>query len=108
MKESNFAAPEALLPVPNPAVIFRALPDGAVLFHSDEEVYFGLNPVGARVWESLPPARRSLDELTDALHKEYPEVDRKELQSDVVELLDRLRTEHLVLPSSEEVTADAP
>lgn len=96
------------LPIPNPDVIFRALPDGAVLFHSEEEVYFGLNPVGARIWELLPPACGSIEALTEALRGPYPDADPEELRADVVELLDHLRTERLVLPSPQDVAAEVP
>ena len=51
-----------MLPTRNPKVIFKALATGAVLYSTEEEVYFGLNPVGVRVWELLPPAHQTLDE----------------------------------------------
>jgi len=65
-----------MLPVANPKVIYKALLDGeAVLFSTEEEVYFGLNEVGARVWELLPPATNSLDELCAALAVQYLDAD---------------------------------
>ena len=45
-----------VLPTRNPKIIFKALATGAVLYSPQDEVYFGLNPVGVRVWELLPPA----------------------------------------------------
>lgn len=85
-----------MLPVPDPAVIFRTLPDGAVLLHTATEVYYGLNVVGARVWELLPPAVLDLDELCAQLAAEYPDADPSEVRADVVELLDELRDAGLV------------
>jgi hypothetical protein len=82
--------PDRMLPRANPAVIYRSLPDGAVLFSTVDEVYFGLNPVAARVWELLPPATSSLDELCATLGREYPEVAADELREDVRTLLDEL------------------
>lgn len=76
-----------MLPVVNPNVIFRSLPDGAVLFSTRDEVYFGLNPVAARVWELLPPTSGSMDELCATLAREYPDVAAAELRQDVEELL---------------------
>ena len=39
---------------PHPEVLIQMLPGGdAVLLHMSTEVYFGLNPVGARIWEAL-------------------------------------------------------
>ena len=48
-----------MLPTRNPKIIFKALATGAVLYSPQEEVYFGLNPVGVRVWELLPPVPAS-------------------------------------------------
>lgn len=104
----NSSTLDASLPIPHPSVIFRALPDGAVLFHSEEEVYFGLNPVGARIWELLPPTCQTLSSLSDQLANQYPDADRHELRTDVIELLDQLRTERLVVPSPRDVPAEAP
>ena len=33
-----------------------AVEDGAVLLHAGQEVYYGLNAVGARIWQLLPPS----------------------------------------------------
>lgn len=85
-----------MLPVPDPAVIFRTLPDGAVLLHTATEVYYGLNTVGARVWELLPPATLDLDELCAQLAAEYPDADPSDIRSDVLELLVELREAGLV------------
>ena len=45
-----------MLPLPHTDVIYKKLPEGGILFHCTDEVYFGLNPAGARVWELLPDA----------------------------------------------------
>jgi hypothetical protein len=101
MKTSAVSVPGALLPVPHPDVIFRALPDGAVLFHSAEEVYFGLNPVGARIWELLPPKCETLGSLCADLGELYPAVDADELCTDIGELLAELLDQGLVVPAEE-------
>lgn len=85
------------LPAPHPDVIFRSLADGAVLFSTTEEVYFGLNEVGSRIWELLPPARETLDELCTELHAQYPDVDEATLRADVEELLGELQEFGLVV-----------
>ena len=79
-----------MLPTRNPKVIFKALSTGAVLYSTEEEVYFGLNPVGVRVWELLPPAQQTLDEVCRVLASEYPEVTEDVIRADVAELLDEL------------------
>jgi len=48
------------LPRPRTSVAWTALPDGAVLFATETEVYYALNTVGAVVWELLSDARRAL------------------------------------------------
>ena len=87
-----------MLPIANPKVIFKSMPDGAVLFSTSDEVYFGLNEVGARVWELLPPATRTLDELCEAVQRHYPSVPIDTIRTDVIELLDQLSAQGLVVP----------
>ena len=85
------------LPTPSPQVIHRSLPDGAVLFSTADEVYFGLNSVASRVWELLPPVLTTLGELCTTLQAEYPDVPPAIIRADIVELLDHLRANHLVV-----------
>lgn len=90
-----------MLPIRNPDVIYRTLAEGAVLFSTRDEVYFGLNDVGARVWELLPPAMTTTDDVCAALAKEYPDVDRQVIREDVEELLAALAAHGLVLARSQ-------
>lgn len=85
-----------MLPIPNPQVIFKSVSEGAVLFHTGEEVYFGLDPVGAQIWELLPPRCRTWEELLLALQKMYPEVEASTIGQDTIELLRELRVHGLV------------
>jgi hypothetical protein len=86
-----------MLPSPHPAVVFRPVSDGAVLLHTELEIYFGLNSVGTRVWQLLPPGSRNLDDLCATLGSTYPEVPAEQLRADVVELLDQLQQNLLVV-----------
>ncbi len=86
-----------MLPVANPDVIYQSLDEGGVLFSPKEEVYFGLNAVGARVWEALPPASRSWEELFSTLETTYPTVDPATLRADARELIDELLAQGLLL-----------
>ena len=100
-----------MLPAPDPAVIFRTLPDGAVLLHTATEVYYGLNSVGARVWELLPPASGDLDDLCRRLSAEYPDASVAEIRADVAGLLSELRHAGLVTERARmlaDVAAAAP
>lgn len=89
-----------MLPTPNPAVLLQPVADGAILLHTEQEIYFGLNAVGVEVWNLLPPACASLDEVCEALARRYPEVPGEVLRSDVAELLDALAEQRLVIPAT--------
>lgn len=78
------------LPTPAAGVIFQRVPGGAVLLSTADEVYYGLNEVGAEVWGLLVPGTASLEALCAALGATYPEVPAADLRADVAELLDSL------------------
>ena len=86
-----------MLPRPHPGVLFKTVSDGAVLLHVEEEVYFGLNDVGARIWQMLPPACTDLDDLCAQLSVVYTEVAPEILRADVLELLGQLEANQLVV-----------
>jgi hypothetical protein len=88
---------ERALPVPEGSVVYKAVADGAVLFSGATEVYFGLNAVGAQVWELLPPATTRLDDLVAEMARRYPEVGVDELRADILELLRELEDFQLVV-----------
>lgn len=87
-----------MLPAANPTVIFKQLADGAVLFSPSVEIYFGLNEVGARVWQLLQPGGTSLDELCNKLGSHYPDVPPETIRTDVIELIDQLVEQGLAVP----------
>jgi hypothetical protein len=88
-----------VLPTRNPNIIFKALATGAVLYSPRDEVYFGLNPVGVRVWELLPPVSQELDEVCRVLEREYPDAPGEMIRADVAELLEELAKLGLVVPA---------
>jgi hypothetical protein len=71
----------------------------AVILHLGDGIYYGLNPVGARLW-SLLEEPRAVAELRDALVAEY-EVDVETAERDVIDLLDELMERGLVEPATE-------
>jgi hypothetical protein len=95
-----------MLPSPNPAVVYKPVSDGAVLLHVQNEVYFGLNAVGARIWELLPPASPSLEVICSAIAAEYPDAPVEQIRADVQELLDDLLEQGLVLAAAAAQAAD--
>ena len=78
------------LPNKNPDVVFRRVSEGAVLLSTTDEVYFGLNEVGAFIWEQLDAGLENTAALGDALAREYPDVDASTIEADMHELLDEL------------------
>jgi hypothetical protein len=96
-----------MLPVANPKVIYKPLSDGAVLFSTEDEVYFGLNAVGARVWELLPPATSTVRELCDRIAAQYPDVDPAMIRADVAELIAELVKHRLAIDEHAEHNDDS-
>lgn len=72
-----------------------------MLLHTTEEIYFGLNEVGLMIWELLPPASRTVDDVVDTLAGRFPEVEVAEIRTDVEELLKELEENGLVRRSGQ-------
>lgn len=71
-----------------------SLADEAAILHMRSGVYYGLDPVGARVW-SLLAEPRSVQDLRAMIVEEY-EVEPAKCESDLLRLLEQLRTEGLI------------
>jgi len=98
-----------ILPKPAESAIFRALPEGGVLFSTESEVYFGVNMVGARIWELLPPLTQTFGELCDALCAEYSDVSADVIRGDATKFVEQLLANGLVIArKAEDVASDAP
>jgi hypothetical protein len=70
------------------------LGEEAAILSLKNSVYYGMNPVGARVWELLKQPK-SVSELRDVLLDEY-EVDQERCAQDLLALLHRMRDEGLI------------
>ena len=79
-----------MLPVPNDHAIYRRLDSGAVIYQCADEVYYGLNDVGAAVWELLARPCDSLDDRVARVAEQYPEAGLRRLRQDVAELVESL------------------
>lgn len=75
-------------------VLARDLGEEMVLLDLDSESYFGLDPVGARIWHLLQEYG-SLNDVCRQMLGEY-EVDRDVLEADLVEWIDSLAEAGLV------------
>jgi hypothetical protein len=78
--------------------------EGGVLFCSRTEVYFGVNPVGAAIWNKLPSEAGAgaggVDGLLNELVTLYPDAGREVLAADLREFLDEPRKSELVVYGS--------
>jgi len=70
------------------------LGEEAAILNLKNSVYYGMNPVGARVWELLKQPK-SVSELRDVLLDEY-EVDQERCAQDLLALLQKMRDEGLI------------
>ena len=95
MEGSNLA--ENLIFRPKPTVAWTQLPDGAVLFAPDSEVYYSMNHVAAAIWELVANQGLTLDGLCEQMQLRFPEADSAEIRNDVEELLRDLVTNGLML-----------
>jgi coenzyme PQQ synthesis protein D (PqqD) len=84
------------LPSPRKSVVFREVPEGAILFCTETEVYFSLNQMGVRVWRLLPPECASDDEIVSRLSAEFPGVNLGTISGDIHRLISDLLGNGLV------------
>lgn len=77
-----------------PEQVSCPLGDEAAILNLKNTVYYGLNPVGARVWTLLQQPR-SIGELRDTILGEY-DVDAGRCESDLLELLEKMKSEGLI------------
>ena len=91
-------APVGGTPLPSPVsgAVFRRLPEGGVLFSTETEVYFGVGVVGAQIWELLPPATQTVEEMVAILGAKYDDVPVTQIRADVERFLDELLSNGLV------------
>jgi hypothetical protein len=70
------------------------LGEESAILNLKSSVYYGMNPVGARVWDLLKQPK-SVTELRNALLEEY-EVDEVRCGNDLLALLETMRSEGLI------------
>jgi len=79
---------------PREGVIAKMVGSEMVLLDYDRGIYYGLNPVGARVWQLLSDGS-TVEQVVDRLTDEY-DVARAALEADVAALLRELEAKELV------------
>jgi coenzyme PQQ synthesis protein D (PqqD) len=75
-------------------VIFRELNGEAVILNLDNGTYFGLNPVGMRIWQ-LCEQHGSLRQVWEAMQREF-DAPADALQSDLVAFVNELSSRKLL------------
>lgn len=76
-------------------VVFRDLDGEAVILDLASGTYFGLNPVGTRMW-LLIEQHGALDDVVDALCGEY-EASRETIERDLADLVTELLDKRLLV-----------
>jgi Coenzyme PQQ synthesis protein D (PqqD) len=77
-----------------PEQVSCPLGEESAILNLKNSVYYGMNPVGARVWDLLKQPK-SVTELRNALLEEY-EVDEVRCGNDLLALLETMRGEGLI------------
>jgi hypothetical protein len=98
--EGNCFARDAKLIVKvtiSPDAVAKALGDETVILHLGTGTYFGLDPVGTRIWELLGEDK-SPAEICEVMLSEY-EVSREDLERDVGALIEDLLAKDLISAS---------
>ena len=77
-----------------PSVIYRDVSGEVVLLNLQSGVYYGLDPVGSRMWQLLME-QRPLDDVCSVMLEEY-DVTADVLRADLSKLVDELASKGLV------------
>jgi hypothetical protein len=78
-------------------VMARKVGDELVILDPASGTYFGLDPVGARIWE-LIALGKTLSEICGTMTQEY-EVDALEFERDLLALIANLQSQGLIEPA---------
>ena len=89
-----YLVPRNAIVVARPCLVSAALDHETVILHPDRGIYFGLNEIGTRVWDSLGSPTTPRD-LAQTLHSEY-EVEPEVLASDLDAFLGKLAEQGLI------------
>lgn len=89
--------------IPSSDVLFRELEGDAVMLDLGSERYYGLDEVGARIWQLLE-VHHDVETVVAQMLAEY-EVDEEELRSDLAQLINDLAEAGLVTIEDDEEAA---
>lgn len=75
--------------------VSTTLDDEAVILNLRDGVYYGLNPLGARIWDLLQETR-TVGEMQHVILEEY-EVEAERCERDLLQLLNELAAKGLIV-----------
>jgi len=78
-------------------VMARTVGDETVILDLASGTYFGLDPIGARIWQLMGEGK-ALAEICATMLEEY-EVEHEQLETDVLRLTSELLERGLVVPA---------
>ena len=79
----------------SPEVLSSKIDEEAILMSIEADSYFGLEPVGSRIWEILTKHPASVNELVFLLMQEY-EVDEEICREDVQQFINDMSGRKLI------------
>jgi hypothetical protein len=94
---NDFAALASTIYQPTAGQVYAELAGELAILNSKTGIYYGLDPVGARVW-SLILCFKSVAEMREILLEEY-EVEACQLESDLAMLFFDLKAKELIEPA---------
>lgn len=77
-------------------VVAREVGGEMVLLDLNSGQYFGLDPVGGRIWQLLSEGPRTLAELCDAIEAEF-DAPRTTIENDLLALAKQLSDQELIV-----------
>ena len=99
---TNFASIGALVFKPTPGQVSADLAGELAILDPKSGIYYGLDPVGARIWSLLQPSAspKTVQQIRDTLLEEY-EVTAAQLETDLLALLADLHGKALIESADE-------
>ena len=89
------------------SVAWTKLPDGAVLFSPESEVYFSVNQTGALIWELLVSEEfgGDIEAICASVRERFPDVTPMQVRDDVGEILNAFADNNLLAESARKFVA---
>jgi len=81
-------------------VVAREVGGEMVLLDLNSGQYFGLDPVGMKVWESFQERPQTLAELGDVIEAAF-DAERERIEADLLALAAQLKDQGLIVPSAD-------